>query len=514
MKHFLALLSMSAILISCDKDFDSIGVDLVNETNFTINVNETTTITTENFRLDGAYPVQTDNLPYNILGYYNDPVYGNTTANILTQVELSEYGKDFGTNPVITKVIFSMPYYSNIISVKETGGNDYKLDSIYGNAPMQLSLYKSDYFLNDFDPSTNFEERQKYYSNEDAIFAPHSSNNPANLIFTETNFNVSEFQIVNVYLDANGNSQTEYLSPRLRKTLLNTGGSAPTTLFNWLIDPANEIALSSKSEFQNYFRGFYLKAENISGNGTLLGLDVSQVKIEVEYQYDDPNGGITPLKDTIEIQFNGSSVNTFINNFSYTEETNKIYLKSGEGSIVKIDLFNPISDSDRTSTELSDIQDLAENWLLNEAHIEFYVDDSSMNGGEEEPERIFLYDIENNRILTDYLADATNSISPLFSKINHLGRLERDDSGKGIKYKINITEHINNIIKKDSTNVKLGLVISNNVNLLTSSSLKNSTNPSDVLSSSVISHKGTILYNENAMGPKKLKLKIHYTKTN
>jgi len=528
MKHLVTVLSISLLLMSCDKDFNNIGANLVGEDHFEVSTLETATIATENFRLAGVHPVQTDNLPYNVLGYYNDPVYGSTTANVLSQVVLSEYGKDFGTHPVITKVIFSMPYYSRKISTDGNGVGTYELDSVYGNpAPIKLSLYKSDYFLNDFDPSTNFEERQKYYSNDDALFAPHSTDIPANLIFEETNLLVKDDEINVDYVDDNGDDQTERLSPRFRKELLDGATSNPTTAFDWLIDGTNVTAISSASEFKDFYRGIYFKTEAVSSNGTFFGVDLAQANIEVfhgKLLFEDD--GVTPLDidgvpgqdieevGSLKLLFQGNRVNTFTNSISYTEDADKIYLKGGEGAMVKIDLFNPTSDDDRTSLELSDLQDQAENWIINEANIEFYVDENPALTGNVEPERIFLYDIENNKVLVDYLIDEQSNEFPLFSKPNHLGRLERNASGKGVKYKIKITEHIKNIIKKDSTNVKLGLVVSNNVNLLGSTDIKDVSNPESVLTSSVTAHQGTVLYNENAIEPKKLKLKIHYTELN
>ncbi len=508
MKNLIVLLGLSVLLISCDKDFNTIGTDLVNEDHFDINTLETTTVATENFRLEGVHPVQTDNLPYTVLGYYNDPIYGNTTANVLSQVELSEYGKDFGSNPVITKVILSIPYYSRKISTDDNGASTYELDSVYGTGEMKISLYKSDYFLNDFDPSTNFEERQKYYSDADATFAPHSFGNPANLIYEKLDLNVAADELEVPYVDDAGDTQKKYFSPRLRDST-----NLDIADFNWLIDPNNATAISTKSEFKNFYRGIYIKTELATGSGTFFGVDLAQVNIEVKYEYDDPDGGVDPLESSIRLLFSGNRVNTFTNNFSYTEDADKIYLKGGEGAMVKIDLFDPVSDDDRTSVELSDIQDQAENWLINEANIEFYVDENPALTGTAEPERVFLYDIKNNKVLLDYLVDA-NVTEPLYSKVNHLGRLERDATGKGVKYKIMITEHIKNIIKNDSTNVKLGLVVSNNVNLLGSSDIKGVNDPESISTSSITSHQGTVLYNENAIAPKKLKLKIHYTKVN
>ncbi|MCB0469903.1 MAG: DUF4270 family protein, partial [Flavobacteriaceae bacterium] len=40
-------------------------------------------------------------------------------------------------------------------------------DSLFGNAetPIKLSIYQNTYFLRSYDPETNLEEAQKYYSN-------------------------------------------------------------------------------------------------------------------------------------------------------------------------------------------------------------------------------------------------------------------------------------------------------------------------------------------------------------
>ena len=47
------------------------------------------------------------------------------------------------------------------------------------------------------------------------------------------------------------------------------------------------------------------------------------------------------------------------------------------------------------------------------------------------------------------------------AKINHLEPLKRDSTSnsEGISYKIRITEHLNNIILRDSSNTKLGLAV-------------------------------------------------------
>ena len=45
----------------------------------------------------------------------------------------------------------------------------------------------------------------------------------------------------------------------------------------------------------------------------------------------------------------------------------------------------------------------------------------------------------------------------------HLGRLVRDSDGKGDYYKLRITNHLSSLIHQDSTNVNLGVIVSQNV---------------------------------------------------
>jgi len=84
-----------------------------------------------------------------------------------------------------------------------------------------------------------------------------------------------------------------------------------------------------------------------------------------------------------------------------------------------------------------------------------------------------------------------------------------------VKYKIKITEHINNILLKDSTNTKLGLVFAHNINLIQNLDVFGTTNESDlnkVPVGTVLSPKGTVLYGNNTTNSdKKLKLEIYYT---
>ena len=194
-----------------------------------------------------------------------------------------------------------------------------------------------------------------------------------------------------------------------------------------------------------------------------------------------------------------------------------IYIKGGNGSMTIIDLFGDDADNNGVADQLEEIRD--NEWLVNEANLKFYVKTDEVQGGNVEPERIFLYDITNNTTLLDYIADPTSNTTDLLnSRILHLGRLERDANDNGVSYTVRITDHIRRILNEETDNVRLALVVSQNVNVTTLSDVNgiNDINGdeevSSILTSSVIAHEGTVLCGPNYPDEdKRLKLNIFYT---
>jgi hypothetical protein len=87
---------------------------------------------------------------------------------------------------------------------------------------------------------------------------------------------------------------------------------------------------------------------------------------------------------------------------------------------------------------------------------------------------------------------------------------------KGTSYKIRITNHIRNLIKfKDSTNIKLGLVVTEDINNPISYKVKHQVLLLQNTKPSVMNPLGTILYGgKSSADDKRLKLEIIFTKPN
>jgi len=100
-----------------------------------------------------------------MLGYNNDPIFGESNASFLGQIVPTEFSPSFGDNVVLDSVVLTIPYFSRAIDTNEDGESTYEIDSVYGNNPTKLYVYKSNFYLRDFDPTGVFSDSQDYYSN-------------------------------------------------------------------------------------------------------------------------------------------------------------------------------------------------------------------------------------------------------------------------------------------------------------------------------------------------------------
>ena len=204
-----------------------------------------------------------------------------------------------------------------------------------------------------------------------------------------------------------------------------------------------------------------------------------------------------------------------VNAIDNNENASRIYVKGG-ATLAEVRLF------DETENGGSGIinQIKQKNWIVNEANLVFYVDRQAVDASVVEPPRLYLYNAENNRPLFDAsneIVTSNSGTNPLRYFPNHDGLLEKDGD-LGLKYTIRITEHINNIIVRDSVNAKLGLTLTPNIGItLLQEAIGSNAEGVDYPVAAAVSPLGTVLYGSNVSGEeeeKKLKLEIYYTEAN
>ncbi len=572
----LTLLFMLLAFIACDTEYNSIESDVLSKENFNFATADSSfSVVAYNQKLAAQ---QINGLPSNLLGFYNDPNYGKTTASIVTQLLPTLYDPTLGLDKQIESVILTIPYYSTQIDLLTTGEPIYRLDSLFvennniedNTKKIRLTVYENKYFLRNF--SITDPEGQNYFSNSNL-----ADNNGDNSVQTETgiiNFeDYTGIQLCDTLFTPRNearelvtgeedNETTSYLRPAIELNLSRTLSQKAFWQF-MILDQEGQSSLSNTNNFLEHFRGLYIKAEAVDGEGNMMMLNLldTDANIVINYTTDDDNDDERESK-TYTLNFSGNILNTFINDYapdvipSVPDTENgdeKLYIKGNEGALAVIELFN---DDDTKKIDCncgkdSNGQDIIVNVtelecfkktyrqtddngeelapvngqyqlkrLLNEAHLVVYEDKSiSDNTALNEFNRLYIYDLKNNVPLLDYQSDpSVNTSNPLNSRSFSLGSRieeeENDDDQNSVKYKLKLTDHLLNILIRDADNPKLGLTLSNNVNITTNTELINS-DITGIPATSVISPRGTILYGSgNTEEEKSVKLKLFYTETN
>jgi hypothetical protein len=289
--------------------------------------------------------------------------------------------------------------------------------------------------------------------------------------------------------------------------------------------------LINNNIFKSYFGSLYFQVED-ANQGSLMSLDFTKGSITIYYKEDlivtktvnnvtTNIGNDRPMKE-FTLAMSGISVNLFnkTDAVGYSTAINtpdrdlgdaNLYLKGGEGSAAIVEIF--------TQAQIDDLK--ARKILVNDASLYLTVNQSLMNQ-KYEPMRIYLFDIDNNKVVYDFNFDnTTNSSNPKRNKLLFGGLIKdaKNDDGEDIRmYRIRITEHVNRILKGDQDNVRLGLVVTENINNPTYGYLKtpiSSTNDNSKFLKtlpvgSISNPLGTVLYGSNA-GVNSIKFKITYT---
>ena len=411
----------------------------------------------------------------------------------------------------------------------------YEIDSLYGNrkATFDLKVYELTYYLNSFDIQNNFESYAMYYSDQD-FYADGFS---GQVLHDDTiTLNLEEVPIL-YYQDDPETTLIEtdeieyYESPRIRVPL-------NTEFFQRrLMNFEGLDQLKNTDNFNHHLRGLIVKAENISDDlYMLLNISGAQVVLEYNYNWYNSQGTATLDDDVIERRKKSNSIplgGITVNHFSYQDSnqevqrvisssseglpSNKIFLQ-GSRLTSRIKLFTDNEfDLDNVISDLAS-QDI----IINEANLIFNIDHSAHDYSHDLlPNRIYLYSYDNGQTIEDYNKDFTidfNLGSVNANKYVFGGLLEYDSNNIPERYKFNITNHVNNIINKDSLNFDLGLVVNSDIEDITlRQAFSNPKNDKLLIPTSVITSPHSVVLHgshpkDSVNVSKRLILEVLYTK--
>ncbi len=525
-KLFFTTFFIVFLFIACDKDYNTLGSDIVSNEHFDFNVKDDYTISVENKAITA---MQSNNLPINPLGIYKDPFFGKTTAHFASQISLSStYSepnttigyKDGATNTIniqtIDSVYMYVPYFSNVKSTESDGTKTYTLDSLYQstdeiNQKFKLEIYENNAYLGNDGMGTD----PRYYYNTSSEYNRIDSQKGEKLAeVTDFKFSKDEIKLykrkkTGEYLDSSGN-ETNDPTKYVVKERMTPGMWINITNKNFFLNKvllaAHEGKLINNSTFQQHLKGLFFKVtDNTSTANALSLLNFSQGYIVVQYHSKlgstlSAANTAGETKNVLRLNLTGNTVSVsqfepsiaYSNGLTGAAATNgeKIYIKGGNGSV---SYLNAISDTQLTQLRAKDAN--GNRIMVNEANLIFHVDNSIYNTEDKKktqkhPLRIYLYDATNNIPILDYNQDGSTTTNNKYNKYFFGGIVETqnttytDEKGNTIKnatkYKINITQYIRNLINIDTDangdgtvndddakfkRVKLGLVVTENINI-------------------------------------------------
>ncbi len=427
-------------IVSCEKDFEDIGIDLVDNNKFSVG-DSILEIIAYNINIEKSRVDNNDftRQPLSLLGVSNDNNFGHLKATLISQLSLPVLGVNFGQNPLIDKVVLDIPYMvKDTIVIKEiTDNNDtiYEsvktIDSIYGNKSIAYSMtvHELGTFLNVLDP-LDPTKGQAYYSDKiyqlkDQIYSDSFIPNVNDTVL------YVDRELVIIGEDGNGNPihdvdtiKKENLIPSIKLELDNV------FFQNRFLNNDGSSDFDNNDSFRKYFRGVYVDANGM--DGSLMNLNTRGASVNIYYTNEvirdeaadeDLNGNGIFGEDNVVVKTKQSAIfalsGVFSNNYIHDYTTGaignvivnpdkingeeKLYIQGAAGSEAILDLI-----SDEALDEIR-----SKNWLINDAILTFYVDGIQ----EEVPQQLFLYNY-------DYNSNITDLTSPLFGPDVFGGKLE------------------------------------------------------------------------------------------
>jgi len=202
---------------------------------------------------------RTDEVTYNLVGSYTDPVFGTTNAGTYSQFVLTTTAVNFGNNPVCDSIVLSMAY-----------------QGFYGDTASTLTL--------------------KVYELADALY--YSNNYYSNDVMGVYKNNLANVSFKPNFKDSVQVGSTKY-PPHLRVKLNKSLGQK-------FIDASGSSNLADNPSFLRFFKGLYISTNQMSSGGCILYLNFlsSITKLSLYYHNDADTAIYNFVVDSYCARFN------------------------------------------------------------------------------------------------------------------------------------------------------------------------------------------------------------------
>lgn len=354
---------------------------------------------------------RTDKPAYNLLGTFNDPVFGKTTADFACQFRLTGY-PDFSKNAQVDSLVLSLLYMD-----------------VYGDTktPQKIKVYE-------LASDLNFDE--KYYQDVN-LKALAKGEILADLNYTPK-FKLDSLS--NKY----GSTKKNPKDTVVQELRIKMSPKLIEKLFK-----ADSLTLSNNDRFLNYFKGLYIEAGDIAQGGAIMGIYAlaSGSRLDMFYHNSEKDS----LYFTYKINDNSARVNRFYHDYSRTtfagnlnqsvNQDSLIYLQTTGGLRSKI--FIP--DLENWTTLIPDYKS-SDKLAINQAELIFQVDTIVSDTTKYVlPKQLVLTAIgtDSKGAPTEYLPSDV-----AFSSAYYGGTYNSKDK----TYRFNIAKHMQEVIDKKKEN--------------------------------------------------------------
>ncbi|MBD3747944.1 MAG: DUF4270 domain-containing protein [Sphingobacteriales bacterium] len=313
-KTGLLTMLVSLFILGGCKNPSGIGLNIDPNTDINTILVDTSTVITQLQKMDS---VRSNFNPTSVLGYFKDPIFGTTTANMAVSLTLPSSNYSFGTNPTLDSAVLVLPFVN------------FYGDSTNTNYAVEVRQLNEEVFN---------QTSISYYDNK------HWSASPT--IIGSANFSAAYRDSITLQDIVAGAKDTVKRVPAQLRIKLD-----PNFITNNIINLDSLKKIDNKT-FNDYFKGLYvsLNKNNTTNNGGLFTFDTNTsgaARLDLFYKTTSTTGTL----DTISTSFNidgasgfaaseiswdlsGSAVETALQNPS----TNDIlYLNGLNGTQVKLD---------------------------------------------------------------------------------------------------------------------------------------------------------------------------------
>lgn len=461
-KLSFSLLVGIAVFIACEPAADQLGAQFFQNgiakdstANYDVVVYNTP-------RENDTIQTDADRLAEATLGAFNEPIFGLQKSAYVSQMRLSSYDPDFGTNPVVDSVVLQIKptYYTDTDSVKTVTYEDY----VYPDGNVAAKKVVTSYPVKKYGKYTIGGVPAKFKVNV------HQVND-----FLDS-YQTKVFSNKEVALGALLGSKTFDGNIRSIKITKDTDN---TELYNKdvsftipldkdffqrnIVNKKGSFELKDAASFIRYFRGIRLSVEE--NDGYLFNFTPNDITATMYYKYDTTNAdnSVTKTSSTYTFDFGSSNAHfsQIYNNrpSSFTAAMNSIDKIKGDPKIYLQGMGGPGAEVKVPETVIAKLKNLynTQKIAVLSAKIKFYSDASIWNNKYTKPSTLVVLSKDittdtggNKTTTTSFLEDMTKfKYSSVYKMVNAV-----DLTTNPSYYEIDITQSIKNMVENEATSEK------------------------------------------------------------